>query len=155
MTRDCIPRTHTHTQWHELNIKQVKIQNMLRVKTTTTKTPTTKWTNKKSMKNKKWENSSWLWNGSIKLADGRENAGVPDIFCFCTLPARKMVFKLEEAELNVLREELPPKIGKIIVGEQQTATKEFIAWIMSTLHRKSVLCKEKTNSMAFDLKYHF
>jgi len=32
-----------------------------------------------------------------------------------------MVFKLEEAELNVLREELPPKIGKIIVGEQQTA----------------------------------
>ena len=42
-----------HTQ-NDMNrtLKQVKIQNMLRVKTTMTQTPTTKWTKKKSTKNK-------------------------------------------------------------------------------------------------------
>lgn len=70
-----------------------------------------------------------------------------------------MVFKLEEAELNVLREELPPKIGKIgkiIVGEQQTALKEFTAWIMSRLPQEVCsLQGENKHSMAFNLEYHF
>ena len=66
-----------------------------------------------------------------------------------------MIFKLEEAGLNVLREELPPKIGKIIVGEQQTASKEFIAWIMSRPQEVCTLQGKKKPSMAFNLKYHF
>lgn len=95
----------------------------------------------------------------MKLADGRENAEVPDIFCFCTLPAKKMVFKLEKAELNVLREELPPKIGelgKIMVGEKQTASKEFTAWIMSRLPQEVCSLQGKNNhSMASNSEYHF
>ena len=66
-----------------------------------------------------------------------------------------MVFKLEEAGLNVLREELPPKIGRIIVREQKTASKEFIAWIMSRPQEVCSLQGKKKHSMAFNLKYHF